>query len=188
MPLRSFFPDPGLVFDLASASSAPISCPRPSDDRSPSFVFSCTPEFLVPDCDRFEARLAIDNAIEDRPKENMDTASDTPERRPLSAPVKKCGGGDSAKKPSGAGTVSYSIASQANLNRHIRTTHLRVSMCNICSITFTSQGNLNRHIRTTHLRVRVVCDVTGCEQTYSQISDLRRHKSRVHPALMDATA
>lgn len=59
--------------------------------------------------------------------------------------------------------------------------HTKVN-CPYCYLEFSSQGNLNRHHRTAHLQQRVYCDVAGCNQSFSQSADLKRHKKRLHAA------
>lgn len=53
--------------------------------------------------------------------------------------------------------------------------------CRVCGLEFSSKGNLNRHDRTAHRGLRIFCDVSGCNQSFSQAADLRRHKRRLHP-------
>ncbi len=161
--LLEFDPDTETAAATNAATSAATLWPESPDDRFLGVFFDHFPKPVASNFDRVEAGFAIDFVIEDRWKEGSETASDASRRRSPSAPVAKRATGDSAKKRSGAGIVT----------------------CPVCNSSFTTQGNLNRHCRTKHEGKKVLCDVGGCDQSFSQMSDLRRHKNRIHPELMD---
>ena len=54
-------------------------------------------------------------------------------------------------------------------------------VCAVCGKSFESRYKLIRHAQGVHLKLRYQCDL--CQRTYSQSSDVRRHKKAVHGML-----
>lgn len=56
------------------------------------------------------------------------------------------------------------------------------SSCDICGKEFANKYRAIRHIKSKHIRKpeRFKCDIEGCEDTFAQSRDIKRHKARKH--------
>jgi len=55
---------------------------------------------------------------------------------------------------------------------------MSIVTCNLCLKPFTSEGNLNRHIRSIHLKEKWSCDI--CGKVFSEKQSLLRHDENKH--------
>ncbi len=102
-----FLPESIYSFVPGPAVSAPSNSPSSPDNRIPCVLVDCSPQSLVSDFDRVQAGFTIYFALEGRPKEGPKSGSHIPVKSLPAAPVEKCGGGDSAKRCSGATAVYH---------------------------------------------------------------------------------
>jgi len=75
----------------------------------------------------------------------------------------------------------YSCGREGNLNKHIRTVHLKQKAfhCGQCNKSFGQTSNLNDHIRTVHLKQKDF-HCGQCNKSFGQKIVLKRHIKNVH--------
>ena len=78
-------------------------------------------------------------------------------------------------------TCSKVFSTTSNLNRHIKTVHLkeRSFNCPHCVKLFNLKQNLERHIKTVHLNERNY-KCPHCDKAFGQNSDLQSHVNAIH--------